>query len=995
MKKRMICLLLTIVMLVGLLPVTGLAATVTNITVTNPEYYDSGALKSITANFNWGTNPPKGRLVLATKYLRSEGSNGYTYGDFTDRGYYADNFNFTSFDAVLAHDQANRDLGLITYTDEKSISYSNNTMTLSFAEGHIPLSKNGTYYVYFWTYYRGEYYPDNLIMAIEVNNGGVSYTVANSSEGRNALSSTSNQVTSSNTYDVIITAAENMTKTEDSGAAMQSNLNSAMTPVVFTANDGYTFPENYAVNTTNGIMVSRDNAEQITVYGTPTSNTTITLPAPTSTGYRVSFDANGGTGTVPTQDATAQGGTFTIPDADGLTKDGYTFSGWNDGEKTYAAGDTYTMPAKNVTFTANWEETVARYDLWVGGVQVASDNLVIDSADNAAIEGSATYNPETCTLTLNGFSYTGQGYVYDSPWCAAIFSKNDLTIEVVGSNTVTASVTGNYTAEALNVWGALTITGDSGSSLTLTGAGRDGVGSGGNLKIENVTVNATGTSGLYSDEGDITINNAEVTATATTDQMQYAAAIYAYEGNITIENSTVTANAPYANAVYSYKSELRYTIKNSNVTISAAEYGIGLTVWTRLFVENSTVEVTSDAGLAIVNDQNNFGAVPRFTGTHVVYAGDDAGSATEADASADATYANKYVKIVPAYTVTYKADGKVVDTVEVEHGKDAAAPEIPAKAGHTALWDKDGKNITADTEINAVYTINKYTVTYKADGKVVKTVEVEHGKDATAPEIPAKVGHTALWDEDGKNITADTTINAVYTKNQPGTFTSITPTTNAGGGKLTDKVHELKEKIPFTQEEALQIEYGADVEVWLEVKDISASVPADDKKEIEKKLGDGNVAMYLDIAMFKQVGENEASRLTQLSDKVQITFELPDSYINTDKDVTRTYSIIHVHDGKAEVITPVFDAATKTLTFETDRFSTYGVVYTDEKITPPAEETVPPAQETTAPTEATKPASKVPETGDSFQPAFWIACMTLSIFGIAVLLLDAKRRHAR
>ena len=48
------------------------------------------------------------------------------------------------------------------------------------------------------------------------------------------------------------------------------------------------------------------------------------------------------------------------------------------------------------------------------------------------------------------------------------------------------------------------------------------------------------------------------------------------------------------------------------------------------------------------------------------------------------------------------------------------------------LWDTDGKNITADTEINAVYTINKYTVTYKADSNVVGTVEVEHGKDATA-----------------------------------------------------------------------------------------------------------------------------------------------------------------------------------------------------------------------------------------------------------------------
>ena len=57
--------------------------------------------------------------------------------------------------------------------------------------------------------------------------------------------------------------------------------------------------------------------------------------------------------------------------------------------------------------------------------------------------------------------------------------------------------------------------------------------------------------------------------------------------------------------------------------------------------------------------------------------------------------------------VTYKADGQVVDTINVEYGKDATAPTIPTKNGYTKTaptWDKDGKNITADTEINAVYT---------------------------------------------------------------------------------------------------------------------------------------------------------------------------------------------------------------------------------------------------------------------------------------------------
>ena len=400
----------------------------------------------------------------------------------------------------------------------------------------------------------------------------------------------------------------------------------------------------------------------------------------------------------------------------------------------------------SLSVTAFAAEEPTTYDIWVGGVQVTSANkdditTAITEAGGTA-DGTATYDPESETLTLNGFSYTGEGYVYDSPWCAAIFAKNDLTVKVVGSNTVTASVTGSYTAEALNVWGGLTITGDSGSSLTLTGAGRDGVGCGGNLKIENVTVNATGTSGLYSDEGNITINNAEVTATATTNQMQYAAAIYAYEGNITIENSTVTANAPNANAVYSYYSDLRYTIKNSNVTISASKMGIGLTTYTQLFVDNSTVEVTSDAELAIVNIQNNFGAVPRFTGTHVVYAGDDAGSATEADASADATYANKYVKIEPAEpvaetkstTITYQVDPTFTVTIPatVALGETATikAENVVVAKGkqvEVALTNANDFKVTTPQGASLTYTVKNGETTVN-EGDTVLTVNPDNGK---------------------------------------------------------------------------------------------------------------------------------------------------------------------------------------------------------------------------------------------------------------------------
>ncbi len=87
------------------------------------------------------------------------------------------------------------------------------------------------------------------------------------------------------TYSVTITEGTGMSKTNDSGAASQTCIG-AMTAVVYTANDGYYFPEDYsatAVNSTsdvNGISVTRDSISQITVSGTPTDDTEITLTAP-------------------------------------------------------------------------------------------------------------------------------------------------------------------------------------------------------------------------------------------------------------------------------------------------------------------------------------------------------------------------------------------------------------------------------------------------------------------------------------------------------------------------------------------------------------------------------------------------------------------------------------------------------------------------------------------------------------------------------------------
>ena len=91
------------------------------------------------------------------------------------------------------------------------------------------------------------------------------------------------------TYTVTINAGANMTLA--SGNANQSGLSGAMTDTVYTAADGYYFPTDYAVAAVNGISVTRNSYTQITVSGTPTANTTITLDP--ATAKTILADVNG------------------------------------------------------------------------------------------------------------------------------------------------------------------------------------------------------------------------------------------------------------------------------------------------------------------------------------------------------------------------------------------------------------------------------------------------------------------------------------------------------------------------------------------------------------------------------------------------------------------------------------------------------------------------------------------------------------------------------
>jgi len=124
----------------------------------------------------------------------------------------------------------------------------------------------------------------------------------------------------------------------------------------------------------------------------------------------------------------------------------------------------------------------------------------------------------------------------------------------------------------------------------------------------------------------------------------------------------------------------------------------------------------------------------------------------------EAYYGNKVFKALDDYLDILKVDG--VD-VTAELNGDNEYIIIADNTEHTVTAIDKAGNVTE----YKITVYKNYTVTYKADGETISTQTVGHGKDATSPTVPAKNGYTGKWDHDGKNITSDIIINAIYTEN--------------------------------------------------------------------------------------------------------------------------------------------------------------------------------------------------------------------------------------
>ena len=113
----------------------------------------------------------------------------------------------------------------------------------------------------------------------------------------------------------------------------------------------------------------------------------------------------------------------------------------------------------------------------------------------------------------------------------------------------------------------------------------------------------------------------------------------------------------------------------------------------------------------------------------------------------------------------------------------------------------------------------------------------------------------------------------------------------------------------------------------------NAQVQADAKKiqkELEALTAESNntatVAMYLDLSVLIKADDIELGNITNLSTPMKFTVVVPENLLAEGRE----FYILRVHNGAVNKIVPEHNK--NILTFGTDRFSTYAVVYEDKKI---------------------------------------------------------------
>jgi len=422
-----------------------------------------------------------------------------------------------------------------------------------------------------------------------------------------------------------------------------------------------------------------------------------------------------------------------------LSKDGYEFKGWKNGDVSYAPGASFTMPADEVELEAIWEEIPADPDEYTYSYSWTGDI----PAEATLPEGDTV--PEGTTVTVADVpvvdGYTFNGWIYNGRLTESfVMPGNDVTI------------TGEWTKDPVPA-----------------------------AKYD-LTVDANG--GTFANGAEVYTAQLEegqtvtVPAGPTYEGFKFMGWVDA-DGNATSIPGTMPANAVSIKAEWSELYDITF------------------------IVDDETYETVTDAGIkgdALPVPQKGEPTKEGFTfGGWADKDGKIVTTIPEGDAVLDAVW----VPVDPTlYTIKYYDGSTLLKTEQYEAGADIAEFAPEAKEGYTFNgWTdmpEDKKMPEKDLVVHADWSANKNDITLNAgegefaDGTSVFTeTGVEYGEKLSGivPAEPTREGYTFTgWvDAQGNPATIPTTMpNAPIDLTATWEIKSATVTFDAGEGSFAD-----------------------------------------------------------------------------------------------------------------------------------------------------------------------------------------------------------------
>ena len=253
--------------------------------------------------------------------------------------------------------------------------------------------------------------------------------------------------------------------------------------------------------------------------------------------------------------------------------------------------------------------------------------------------------------------------------------------------------------------------------------------------------------------------------------------------------------------------------------------------------------------------------------------------------------------------------------------------EILEKKAHTPVVDAAVAATcekTGLTEGSHCSVCNEVLVAQKVVDKIPHTVVI----DAAVEPTYSSTGLT-----EGKHCSV---CNEVIEKQTVIPAKSETNVTVSGDEAFAGSKKELADAV-LSAEDIESINNGKTVTINLKVtpkSDVTDAI----KEQAKAKANDYTIGAFYDIDITKSIDGGTPIAVTSTNSLVHIQLTLADSLINTNSAVKRNYKVVRFHYDEAagqttaDILEATYHAGYNKLSFDSDKFSVYAVVYKDTEI---------------------------------------------------------------